>query len=56
MNQDDLGAAELEAVCAAAHKHALCGGNNCGDSEELAGSNEDTDMEKDAVGTTPEEA
>ena len=28
MNKDDLGAAELEAVCAAAHKHALCGGNN----------------------------
>jgi len=34
----------------------LCGGSNCGDSEELAGLNEDTDMEDDAVDTTPEEA
>jgi len=28
----------------------------CGDSEELAGLNEDTDMEDNAVDTTPEEA
>ncbi|DBB04114.1 TPA: hypothetical protein ACH3X1_013164 [Trebouxia sp. C0004] len=56
VNEDDLGAAELQAVCAAARKHVSWGGNNCGDSEELAGSNGDIDMEEDAVDTTPEEA
>ncbi len=42
MNEDDLGAAELEAV-RAARKHVSCGGTNCGDSEELAGLNGDID-------------
>ena len=56
MSEDDLGAAELEAVCAAARKHVICGGNNCDDTEELAGLNGDIDMEEDAVDTTPEEA
>ncbi|DBA94022.1 TPA: hypothetical protein ACH3X1_001674 [Trebouxia sp. C0004] len=49
VNEDDLGAAELS-------KHVSCGGNNCGDSEELAGLNGDIDMEEEAVDTTPEEA
>ncbi|DBA73987.1 TPA: hypothetical protein ACH3X1_010813 [Trebouxia sp. C0004] len=56
VNEDDLGAAELGAVCAAARKHVSCGGDNCGDSEELAGLNGDIDMEGEAVDTTPEEA
>jgi len=56
VDADDLGAAELEAFCAAARKHAICGGGSCGDSEELAGLNGDIDMEEDAVDTTPEEA
>ncbi|DBA96087.1 TPA: hypothetical protein ACH3X1_001583 [Trebouxia sp. C0004] len=56
VNEDDLGAAELGAVCTAAHKHVSCGRNNCGDSEELAGLNGDIDVEEDAVDTTLEEA
>ncbi|DBA76345.1 TPA: hypothetical protein ACH3X1_010056 [Trebouxia sp. C0004] len=56
VNEDDLGAAELGAICAAARKHVSCGGNNCGENEELADLNGDIDMEQDAVDTTPEEA
>ena len=40
----------------AARRIVSCGGNNCGDSEELAGLNGDIDMGDDAVDTTPEKA
>jgi len=57
VDEDDLGAAELKAVCEAARQRVSCGGSSWGDSDELAGSNGgDNDSEEDAVDTTPEEA
>lgn len=56
MIKNNLGAAELEAVCATASQHVACGGSSCGDIEGLAGSHSDIDMEKDAVDTTLEKA
>jgi len=44
VDEDDLSANELEAVCAAARQRLSNDGSNCGDSEELAGLDGDIDM------------